>query len=96
MFVLLILCLLVGGLILIPLLIVGLLIKLVFGLVLLPLRLAGLAIRLGLALGFGLVGLILAATAVLLIPLLPIIFLVGAIWLILNLGRRLGAARVAG
>jgi hypothetical protein len=94
MFVLLILCLLVGCLILVPLLILGFLLRLVIGLVLLPFQLAGFAIRLGLGLAVGLVGLILGG-AVLLIPLLPIVFLVGGIWLIVRLSRRHPASRLA-
>jgi len=94
MFVLLILCLFVGCLILVPLLILGFVLRLVIGLVLLPFQLAGLAIRLGLGLVVGLVGLILAG-AVLLIPLLPIVLLVGGIWLIVRLSRRHPAARLA-
>ena len=91
MFVLLILGLFVGCLILVPLLILAFLLRLVVGLVLLPFQLAGFAIRLGFGLAFGLAGLILAAV-VLLIPLLPIVFLVGGIWLIVRLSRRHPAA----
>jgi len=94
MFVLLILCLFVGCLILVPLLLVGIVLRLLIGLVLLPLQLAGFAIRLGLGLAVGLIGLILAG-AVLLIPLLPIVFLVGGIWLIVRLSRRHPAAGLA-
>ena len=94
MFVLLILFLFVGCLILVPLLIVGIVLRLLIGLVLLPLQLAGFAIRLGLGLAVGLIGLILAG-AVLLIPLLPIVFLVGGIWLIVRLSRRHPAAGLA-
>ena len=94
MFVLLILCLFVGCLILLPLFLVGILLRLLIGLVLLPLQLAGFAIRLGLGLAVGLIGLILAG-AVLLIPLLPIVFLVGGIWLIVRLSRRHPAAGLA-
>lgn len=87
MFVLLLLGLLVGCLIVVPLLILGLVLRLVIGLLLLPFQIAGLAIRLTLGLVFALVGVILAG-AVLLIPLLPIIALVGGIWLIFRLSRR--------
>lgn len=94
MFVLLVLCLLVGCLILVPLLILGFVLRLFVGLLLIPFQLAGFAIRLGLGLAVGLVGLILAG-AVLLIPLLPIVFLVGGIWLIVRLSRRHPAAGLA-
>jgi len=87
MFVLLILGLLFGCLIVVPLLLLGLVLRLVIGLVLLPFQIAGLAIRLTLGFVVALVGLILAG-AVLLIPLLPIIALVGGIWLIFRLSRR--------
>ena len=87
MFVLLILGLLVGCLIVVPLLILGLVLRLAIGLVLLPLKLAGFAIRLTLGVVIGLVGLIVAG-AVLLIPLLPILAVVGGIWLIFRLSRR--------
>jgi len=95
MFVLLILCLLVGSLILVPLLILGLVLRLALGLVLIPFKVAGLAIRLVLGLAFGVVGLVLAGTAVLLIPLLPILFLAGGVWLIVRLSRPHPAARLA-
>jgi len=95
MAVLLMLFLFVGFLILVPLLILGLVLKLALGLVLIPFRVAGLAIRLALGMVFGVVGLILASTAVLLIPLLPILFLVGGIWLIVRLTRPDPAARLA-
>lgn len=87
MFVLLILCLLVGFLILVPLLILSFVLRLLVGLVLIPFQLVGFAIRLGLGLAVGLVGLILAGT-VLLIPLLPIVVLAVGIWLIIRLSRR--------
>jgi len=87
MLVLLILALFAGFVILLPLLIVGFLLRLLIGLILLPLRIAGFAIRVGIGLAAGLVGLILAG-AVLLIPLLPIVVLVGGIWLIFRLSRR--------
>jgi len=81
-------------LIVVPLLLVGLVLRLAIGLALIPFRIAGFAIRLMLGLVVGLVGLILAG-AVLLIPLLPIIALVGGIWLIFRLGRRHPAAGLA-
>ena len=93
MFVLLILGLLVGCLIVVPLLLLGLVLRLVIGLVLLPFQIAGLAIRLTLGFVVALIGLILAG-AVLLIPLLPIIALVGGIWLIFRLSRRQAPARL--
>ncbi len=93
MFALVILGLFLGCLILIPLLILGFVLKLLIALVLLPFQLAGFAIRLGLGLAVGLVGLILAG-AVLLIPLLPIVFLVGGIWLLVRLIRRQPAPRL--
>jgi hypothetical protein len=95
MAVLLMLLLFVGCLILVPLLILGLVLKLVLGLVLIPFKVAGLAIRLALGMVFGLVGLVLAGSAVLLIPLLPILFLAGLIWLIVRLSRRQPAAHLA-
>ena len=95
MAVLLMLFLFVGFLILVPLLILGLVLKLALGLVLIPFRVAGLAIRLALGLVFGVVGLILAGTAVLLLPLLPILFLAAGIWLIVRLTRPDPAARLA-
>ena len=94
MFVLLLLGLVVGGLIVLPLLLVALALRLAIGLALLPFRIAGLAIRLALGLVVGLVGLILAG-AVLLIPLLPIIALVFGIWMIVRLGRRHPATGLA-
>jgi len=94
MFILMILGLLVGCLILVPLLILGFVLRLVVGLVLIPFQLVGFAIRLGLGLAVGLVGLVVAG-AVLLIPLLPIVFLVGGIWLIVRLSRRHPAAGLA-
>jgi hypothetical protein len=94
MFVLLILALFVGCLILVPLLIVGFVLRLLIGLILLPFQIAGFAIRIGIGLAAGLVGLILAG-AVLLIPLLPIVLLVGGIWLIFRLSRRHPVAHLA-
>ena len=93
MFVLVILGLLVGCLIVSPLLLVGLVLRLVLGLVLLPFQIAGFAIRLTFGLVAALVGLVLAG-AVLLIPLLPIIALIGGIWLIVRLSRRHQPARL--
>jgi hypothetical protein len=94
MFVLVILGLLVGCLIIVPLMLVGLVLRLILGLVLLPFQIAGFAIRLTLGLIAALVGLLLAG-AVLLIPLLPIIALIGGIWLIFRLSRRHQPARLA-
>jgi hypothetical protein len=91
MYLLLILGLLVGSLILIPLLLVGLVLRIVVGVALLPFRLAGFAIRLSLGLVFGLIALILAGT-VLLIPLLPVIAVVFLVWLIFRPSRRQPAA----
>ena len=93
MFVLLILCLFVGCLIVVPLILVALLLKLVIGLLLLPFRIAGLALRLAAFLVVGVSGLVLAGT-ILLIPLLPIVALVGAIWLMLRIFRGRPAARL--
>jgi len=95
MAVLLMLFLFVGFLILVPLLIVGLVLKLALALVLIPFKVAGLAIRLALGLVFGAAALILAGTAVLLIPLLPILFLAAGIWLIVRLTRPHTAAGLA-
>ena len=94
MFALFLLGLFVAFLIVVPLLLVGLALRLVIGLALLPFRIAGFAIRLVVGIVVGIVGLILAG-AVLLIPLLPIIALVGAIWLIFRLSRRHPAAGLA-
>ena len=91
MFVLMVLLLLAGCLIVVTLMLVGLALRVVIGLALLPFKIAGLAIRLAVGLGIGLIGLILAS-AMLLIPLLPIVALVGGIWLILRLSRRPVAA----
>ena len=84
----------VAFLIVVPLLLLGLALRLAIALALLPFRIAGLAIRLTLGLVVGLVGLILAGT-VLLIPLLPVIALGCAIWLIFRLSRRQPAAGLA-
>ena len=78
------LCILVGFLVFVPLLLVGLLLKLL-----------GLALRLALGLVFGVVGVVLAGAALILIPLLPILFLIGGIWLIARLVRRPAAVRLA-
>ena len=91
---LLILGLLVGFLLLIPLLILGFALRLLVGLIVLPFKIAGFAIRLGVGLALGLVAMIVAG-AVLLSPLLPIVFLIGGIWLIVRLTRRQPAARWA-
>jgi hypothetical protein len=74
-------------LIVLPLLLLGLVLKLVIGLALIPFRIAGFAIRLTVGLVIGLIGLILAG-ALILIPLLPIVAFVGAIWLLFRLIRR--------
>jgi hypothetical protein len=92
---LLILLLAVGFLIVVPLLVVGLVLRLAIGVVLIPLRIAGFAVRLTLGLVAGIVGLILAGT-VLLIPLLPVLLLVFFVWLIARLVRGHPAARLAG
>jgi len=94
MFVLLILGLLVGCLILVPLLLVGLVLRLVVGLAVLPFKIVGFVIRLGLGLAVGVVGLLLAGT-LLLIPLLPVIALAFGIWLIIRLSRRTTVPRLA-
>jgi hypothetical protein len=94
MLALLILLLFVGFLIVVPLLLVGLILRLVVGLVLIPLKIAGFAVRLSLGLAAGLVGLILAGT-VLLIPLLPVLLLAFFVWMIVRLVRRHPGARLA-
>jgi hypothetical protein len=94
MFVLLILGLLLGCVIIVPLLLLGLVLRLVIGLVLLPFQIAGFAIRLTFGLVAAVVALIVAG-AVLLIPLLPILALVGGLWLIFRLSRRHPPARLA-
>jgi len=90
MFVLFVLGLFLACLIVVPLLLVGLALRLAIAVVLLPFRIAGLAA--GLAVGF--VGLLFAG-AILLIPLLPVIALVGGIWLMVRLARRQPAAQLA-
>jgi hypothetical protein len=94
MFVLVLLGVLAASVIVVPLLLVGLVLRLAFGLALLPFRLAGLAVRLVVGLFLGLVGLILAG-AVILIPLLPVIALVFGVWLIVRLSRRHPATGLA-
>jgi len=95
MFLLLMLALVAFCLIVVPLLLVALAIKLAIGLLFLPFRIAGFVFRIasGLVVGivFGLVGLLVAGV-VLLIPLLPIIAVVGGIWLIVRMSRRRQAA----
>jgi hypothetical protein len=86
MFVLLILCLFVGCLIVVPLIFVAQVLRLVIGLALLPFRLVGLVLKLAVFSVLGVVGLVLAGT-VLLIPLLPVVALAGAVWLMLRLFR---------
>jgi len=94
MFLLFGLFLLVASVIVVPLLLVGLVLRLAIGLALLPLRIVGFTIKLAIGLVLGLVALVLAGT-VLLIPLLPVIALVFAIWLIVRLTRRHPAAQLA-
>ena len=94
MFALFLLGLFLAFLIVVPLVLIGLALRLVIGLALIPFRIAGFAIRLVVGLVVGLVGLVLAG-AVLLIPLLPVIALVCAIWLIFRLSRRHPAAGLA-
>ena len=94
MFVLLLLGFFVGCLIVVPLLLLGLLLRLAIGVAFLPFRIAGLAIRLAFGLVVGIVGLILAGT-LLLIPLLPVVAVVAGIWLIVRLSRPHPAARLA-
>jgi len=88
----------VVGLIVIPLLLVGLVLKLVIGIALLPLRLAGFAIRVVLGLAAGVVALLVAillAGGLLLIPLLPVIALVACFWMVFRLTRRGPATHLA-
>lgn len=90
--------LLLGLVFVVPLMLVGLLLRLVFAVVFLPLRLTGLALKLTFGLVFGLVGLIVGAAAlaialvvfgaILLVPLLPFLLLAGGVWLIWRLTRR--------
>ncbi len=94
MFLLLILCLLFGCLIVVPLMLIGLALRLVIGVALIPLRLAGFAVKLVLALALGLVGLIVVGTLVL-IPLLPVLLLALAAWLMFRMLRKQPAARLA-
>ena len=94
MFVLLALCLLVGGVVVIPLILVALVLRLVLGIALLPIRIAWLLFRLGAGLLLGVCGLIVAAGMFVLIPLLPILLVVGAIWLIVRLFRGRPATRL--
>lgn len=83
----------VGFLIVLPLLLVGFLIRLAFGLVIIPLKLAGFAVRLTLGFVFGLVGLILLGTVVL-IPLLPFLGVAFVVWMLVKLLTRHRAAPV--
>lgn len=94
MFVLLILCLLVGCLIFVPLMLIALVLRFLIGIALIPLRVAGFAIKLVFFLIAGLVGIVLAGT-LLLIPLLPIAALAFAIWLLFRMTRRHPQARLA-
>lgn len=94
MFVLLLVGFFVACLIVVPLLLLGFLLRLAIGLAFLPFRIAGLAIRLVFGLVVGIVGLILAGT-LLLIPLLPVVAVVAGIWLIVRLSRPHPAARLA-
>lgn len=99
---LLLLGLFVGFLILLPLMIVGLVLRLIFGIVLLPIRLAGFAIKVTFGLVAAAVGLVLgliglavglvAVGAVLLIPLLPFLALACGAWLLWRLARPKPAA----
>jgi len=90
--------LLVLGLVVLPLLVVGALLKLLVALVLLPFRVLGAVVGAFAALFAGvgkvlvfLIGLVAAAAAlvfgVLLLPLLPLLLLGGAIWLLVRLLR---------
>ena len=98
MFGLLLLAAFLGFILLIPLMILGFVLRLVFAIVLLPLKLAGLALKLTFGLVAGLIGVVVGGIAlfvtclilgtVLLIPLLPAVFAVAAIWLIWRLARR--------
>jgi len=91
---LLILLAFLGFLIVLPLLILGLLIRVAVGVALIPLRLVGFAIRLSLGLAFGLVALVLAGT-LLLLPLLPFVALAFFVWMIVRMTRRHPAAGLA-
>ena len=90
--------LLLAMILLVPLMVVGFLLRVVFAVVLLPIRLAGLALKLTFGLVFGLVGLVVGAIAlaiafvvfgaILLVPLLPFLLLAGGIWLVWRLTHR--------
>ncbi len=86
MLALLVLFVLVASVLVVPLLLVGLILRLVIGLAILPIRLAALVIRLGLGLAFGLAAIAVGGT-LLLIPLLPVLLLAGAIWLVFRIVR---------
>ena len=94
MFVLLILCLILGCLIVVPLMLIGLALRLAIGVALIPLRVAGFAVKLVLALTLGLAALIVVGTLVL-IPLLPFVLLALAGWLTFRMLRRQPAAHLA-
>jgi hypothetical protein len=91
---LLILLVFFGFLIVLPLLLVGFLVRVLVGLALIPLKLVGFALRLSLGLAFGLVALVLAGT-LLLLPLLPFVALAFVVWMIIRLMRRQPAARLS-
>jgi hypothetical protein len=94
MFLLLILCLLFGCLIVVPLMLVGLVLRLAIGIALIPLRIAGFAVKLVLSLSLGLVALVVLG-ALLFIPLLPVMLLALTVWLMVRMLRRQPGARLA-
>ena len=94
MLVLVVLGLFAASLIVVPLLLLGLVLRLAIGLALLPFRIAGLAVRLAVGVVVGVVGLILAG-ALILIPLLPVVAVVCGIWMIFRLSRRHPAVGLA-
>ena len=85
MFALVFLGLLVGFLVVLPILLVVAVLRLALGLVLLPLKLVGVVAKLTIGL---LVGVLALVAAVVLVPLLPIVFLVGTVWIVARLLRR--------
>lgn len=89
---------LAGLVLLIPLMILGAVLRLVLGIAFLPIRLAGFAVKLTFGLVLGLVGAVvglalllaglLALGAVVLVPLLPFLAIAGGIWLVWRIVRR--------
>ena len=78
----------VGFLVLLPVLFLFVLLRVVLGLALLPLKIAGGLAKVLLGLFVGILALLAAVFALVLVPLLPIVFLIGTVWILLRLLRR--------